>query len=255
MWNPVLPKGFLTLYWSATMTDVVIPRLIHQIRLGDRPMHPNMEAWRRRWQALHPGWMYRLWHEKSWHSGFARHLHNDTDDLIITLGPEHSDLIRRAANLSQRSNIWRYNLMYWVGGLYIDTDIEPYKPIDDLVADLSAFTCARTHQHRPLECALIGAVPKHPWLCELKDRLVEADPAVSKSMGVDYFTPITEKYLDTPSPDGKVAVLPERQSRSSTRTPGRGTRERRPTRRLSLPRERTPGTTGRRTGTQRGLRV
>ena len=187
----------------------MIPRLIHQIWLGDRPMHPNMEAWRRRWQSLHPDWVYRLWHEETCGHNLV-HLYNDNDDLIIVLGPEHSDLVRRAANLSQRSNIWRYNLMYWVGGLYIDTDIEPYKPIDDLVADLSAFTCARTHQHRPLECALIGAVPKHPWLRELKDRLVEADPAVSKSMGVDYFTPITEKYLDTPSPDRKVTVLPEK---------------------------------------------
>lgn len=93
--------------------------------------------------------------------------------------------------------------MYWFGGLYVDTDVEPIKPIDPLVENLEAFTSARTNNPEIYECALIGATPKHPWLDDLRMGVRYVDSSVSRSLGVDYFTPITQAH-------GKVALLPDK---------------------------------------------
>jgi len=177
-----------------------IPKFIHQIWLGNNKMPDLMLEWRKKWADLHPGWVCLLWHEQIRSSPV---LHCIDIGHFITLGPERQLMLKRAANLSQRTNIWRYNLMYWMGGLYVDTDVEPVKPIDGLVENLEAFTSARTNNPNIYECALIGTTPKHPWLGDLLDNLHTKDPSVSRSLGVDYFTPLTKSHPE-------VSLLPEK---------------------------------------------
>jgi len=114
----------------------MIPRLVHQIWLGDTPMHPLMVRWRETWKALHPNWKVLLWESSSNVSCIRSDLNSGT---VLSASPLHEEMLRRSCHLSQRSNIWRYLLLMQFGGVYVDTDVEPYKSIVNLVDCLPAF--------------------------------------------------------------------------------------------------------------------
>jgi hypothetical protein len=177
----------------------MIPRILHQIWLGNAPMPPVMQAWHQRLKELHPSWQLLLWHEENDPSG---RLVLRADDYVITPTEEVLKLLSLACHLSQRSNIWRYFLMWNLGGLYLDTDIEPRKPFDDLVTGLAAFTAKRQTPNYTNECAFFGATPNHPWTQHLAKDMRTENPCVSLSLGADYFTHITKQHPD-------VYVFPE----------------------------------------------
>lgn len=182
---------------------VLVPKIVHFIWLGNRPMHPFMETWLATWRSLNPDWHIIVWRDLTG---------------LVSVTPDHGNgeigpavqsrypgLLEKACHMSQRSNIWRYELLERWGGVYADTDVEPYKPIDGLVDGLTAFCCVRPDKTDHFECAFIGAVPHHPWTVELCSRLVERDPTVSLSMGTSYFTMVTtSNHLNN-----GVVVLPD----------------------------------------------
>ena len=186
-----------------------IPKVLHQIWLGPRPMHPLMVSWRERLAALHPGWELNLWREGG-------------GPATLTCGrleiaSSYPELLARACHLSQRSNIWRYEIVSRFGGVYLDTDVEPLRPFDDLLAGLEAFVARKTQAPQVGFCwqralnvpplayvtGLFGCVPGHPWTAELLACLTARDPSASLSMGTDYFTSVTLRHP-------KVTLLPER---------------------------------------------
>lgn len=179
-----------------------IPRFIHQIWLGNEDMPPLMKEWRQKLIDLHLKWQCLLWHENRDVGNNVR-LCCPTIDLMVLLDPKQQGMLQKAANLSQRTNIWRYNLVLQHGGLYIDTDVEPVLSFDRHVENLEAFTSARTNDPERYECALIGAVAGHPWLGDLVAHLHERDPSLSCDMGTKYFTDITLKHTD-------VKILPDK---------------------------------------------
>jgi len=180
---------------------MIIPKLIHLIWLGEQPLHPLMNQWRCRWKELHPDWEVLLWTDRTGVSMVrSNHLQGEAH---LAASPEHNSLLAQACHLSQRSNIWRYLIMNKFGGLYVDTDVEPFKPVDDVVGNLTAFAAKRQlpplgtwlqKQEPVYECAFFGAVPDHPWLRHLVNNLQLCDPAVSLSMGCGYFTRVTKEH-------------------------------------------------------------
>ena len=225
------------------MRETKIPKIFHQIWLGDHPMHPLMVDWRRRWVDLHPGWRFDFWRE-----GHRPEGHRPEGSAPATLTCDHAEiessrpeLLARACHQAQRANIWRYEIVARFGGVYVDTDIEPIRPLDDLLGGLEAFAVRRAPPPRKpspwehaipprtfrspwghvltlpalqpprpappssppvYENAMFGAAPGHPWTKELLANLHTCDPAASLSMGVDYLTPATLRHPE-------VAVLPE----------------------------------------------
>jgi mannosyltransferase OCH1-like enzyme len=171
----------------------MIPKLIHQIWLGEQPMHPVLAECTRRWAALHPGWDVILWSDPTGLSSVGSSMRSRVD-----AGPEYAALLARACHLSQRSNIWRYLITSLYGGVYADTDVEPLRPVDDLVSWGRAAFAARRSLPDGLpavyECAFYGAELGHPWVEQLAADLHTRDPAVPLSMGVDYFTQVTAEH-------------------------------------------------------------
>jgi hypothetical protein len=114
-------------------------------------------------------------------------------------------LLNRACHLSQKSNIWRYEIINKFGGIYLDTDVEVFKPLDDLVLSQDAFTVERVNHPEFLECAAFGAVPHHPWTEDLVAQLRTRDPSTSLSLGVQYFSDVTRQHPEvTILPPGKI---------------------------------------------------
>jgi len=121
----------------------VIPRVFHQIWLGDEPFPYERE--RETWRRHHPGWEHRLWTE----------------------GDVPGDLqLREAANRlrqpAERADILRLELLHRQGGVYLDADFECLKPIDPLLDGVGCFLGLLDSGR--VSNAVIGTEPGHPLL-------------------------------------------------------------------------------------------
>lgn len=168
-----------------------IPKVIHRIWLGG-PMPPVVARYGKAWRDLHPGWLVRTW--------------RDWDLPALT----HQEWFDRAASPAQRADIARLELLHRYGGVYVDTDFEPLKPLDDLIAGTSCFIA--TEDGRWLATGIMGAVPGHPFVADLIDGLPGSiqenrDAPPNQQTGPKYVTGRYRAYTEA-HPDDPVTVFP-----------------------------------------------
>lgn len=120
-----------------------IPRILHRIWLGSRPLPEEQQAFGASWEAHHPRWEHRLW----------------GDDDLASLGID-SEPFERAPDASARSDIVRHHVLARHGGVYVDTDVESLRPLDPLLRGVSTF--AGYGLPGLVETSVLGAVPGHP---------------------------------------------------------------------------------------------
>ncbi len=121
---------------------MVIPRILHRVWLGTRALPTEQRAFGEGWARLNPGWEMRLW--------------GDADVGALVSDPES---YARARNLSERSDVLRYEILHRFGGVYADTDVECLRPMEPLIGDARAF--AGYEAPGRLGTALIGMTPGH----------------------------------------------------------------------------------------------
>ena len=124
---------------------MLIPRVFHQIWLGPDPLPEQYARFQETWLDKHPGWQLNLWTEE-----------NLPEDLRR---PEVYEQLRVPA---ERADILRLELLWRLGGVYLDTDFECLRSIEPLIGDLDFFV-ADIDKGRANN-ALIGSVPGHPIL-------------------------------------------------------------------------------------------
>lgn len=128
-----------------------IPKKIHQIWLGS-PLPEKFKHYQATWQFHHPDWQYKLW----------------TDKDIAAFGLENQKAYDTAINYAEKSDIARYEILFRLGGLYIDTDFECLKPFDvlhqcyDFYTGLELPAMAMFLQPIIIPNGLIGSAPGHP---------------------------------------------------------------------------------------------
>src|SRR5678816_3533579 len=87
----------------------MVPRSLHQIWLGPRPVPVN---WTEQWHIKHPRWKYRLWREAD----------------IARLGLRNQaayDLYMEAGTWYGAADVARVEILHRFGGVYLDADSEP----------------------------------------------------------------------------------------------------------------------------------
>ena len=94
-------------------TKPLIPKLIHQIWIGDKKLPKNCIPWMQSWKNFNPDWEYKLW----------------TEENIKELNIKNFDIYSKKINPGYRSDILRYIILKKFGGLYADTDFECLKPL------------------------------------------------------------------------------------------------------------------------------
>jgi len=120
-----------------------IPHKIHRVWLG-REMPAEYVEFGRAWQALHPTWEVCTWGE---------------DDLDWLVNRSEFD---EATRFTTKANIARYEIVHREGGLYVDCDFEPLRPMDELIDGASLVVGEQ--QAGGLNNALFAATPGHPVL-------------------------------------------------------------------------------------------
>lgn len=144
-----------------------IPKIIHQIWLGNNGKLPEKYyRLQKTWLDNHPDWKYILWTEK------------EIEDFKL----ERKDLYDEADNYGSKTDIARYEIIYRLGGLYVDTDFECIKEFDTL-NHICDFYVGLVYNRKVEMCnALIGACPGHPILRACIDNLKHKRPG-KESMG------------------------------------------------------------------------
>lgn len=134
-----------------------IPRLFHRVWLDDDdtdPIPDEFEFYWRRLKELHPGGKFVTWRK--------------TADLWWMRNREPFEA---ATTHAGRSDVARYEIVARFGGVYLDTDVEPLQPFDELLVDDRPF--AGWEDSRMICPTVIGGTADHPALQDLIDSLGE----------------------------------------------------------------------------------
>ncbi len=131
-----------------------IPRVFHRIWLGSEPMPEAESAFGESWARHHPDWEHRLW----------------GDDDLPELGVP-AEIVARAENPVELSDVARFHILARYGGVYVDTDFECLRPLDPLVKGLDAF--AAFQRAGEVNTALLGAIAGHPAFRRAAELVIE----------------------------------------------------------------------------------
>lgn len=144
----------------------MIPRVFHRIWLGGQPMPDLFVQWGQSWLDLNPDWTMTTWTEKN-------------------LPPSaHPDAVSRACHLSQRSNVYRYEVLARQGGVYLDCDLQALRPLGSLLDGSGAVVAAKSRAR--VGCGFLACEAGHPLALDLVRRTPERDPTQSMSLGSAY---------------------------------------------------------------------
>lgn len=135
----------------------MIPKVVYTAHLANSPLPDSFRLWQATWREHHPEW----------------------DIAIITLDTRPPIMNHRAwtesfhlpepAGSATRLNLLRYEVLAREGGVFVDPDRLPVRPIDDLLEGVGAFctTVDMNGQPHMLSPSVLGAVRNHPaiWHC------------------------------------------------------------------------------------------
>lgn len=176
-----------------------IPQIIHQYWTGD-PCPDDYLRYHRRWAEMNPEWEVVLWGDESLPS--------------MAFAPLMAEATRWAPprNANQfKSDLVRYELLERFGGVWIDMDFEPLRPIAHWPVDWDSGQPFATweEQDRWVANAILGAAPRDPFILELQRQLPQSvfdhagkRPAVST--GPQFLTRLYRQFHERP-----LQVLPQ----------------------------------------------
>ncbi len=144
----------------------IIPKIIHQIWLGDGDIPIKYLSFIDSWKSHHPDWEYHLW----------------TVNHLIPLKNQRS--YDQTTDVVQKTNIVRYEVLYQYGGIYVELDTACFKNIEPLLDDVEFFVETKDDFYFSNE--LMGCTPHH----ELMGELVEG---ISRSLQTEGLAPIDEQ--------------------------------------------------------------
>ncbi len=164
----------------------MIPKIIHQIWLGDKNKPPL--DWMKTYKEAceKSGWKYYLW----------------TDDNIPLL--INQDIFDNEERLHTKGNLVRYEMVYKYGGIHCDTDSVLLKLPEDLL-DNDFFGCYESEKWTGdlVPSCFFGAEAGNPILKELIDEMKNQDQSKASWQfnGTQYFTDVTKKHNAKIYPD------------------------------------------------------
>lgn len=105
-----------------------VVQIVHRFWGGPSPIPDNYAEFGIQWEELNPGWKHILWTEETILEQGV--INKDVwDDLAI---PAEGHRIDEIALATQRADVIGYELVYKYGGLYVNTDIQPVRPLSVL---------------------------------------------------------------------------------------------------------------------------
>jgi mannosyltransferase OCH1-like enzyme len=147
----------------------LIPKVIHQIWLGENKMPQNFQYYLETWRKFHPDWIIKVWSE---------------EELIAENFPS-IDLYYLAGTYQERASIMAYELIKRYGGLYLDNDIECLANFDELHHKYDFYSSIEPPMNTGNETIYIcngmfAAAKNHPILDQVMDKIRQRWKAVEE---------------------------------------------------------------------------
>jgi len=130
----------------------MIEKKIHYVWLGTKKLPTKFSNFINEWQALHPDWEIIKWNE-------------DNFDC------QSNEWTRQALaqnNYSLAADVIRSVVLYNYGGVYLDTDVKLFKPLDELVENNDFFIGYESNYW--FGCAVLGSAKGHQIMKEVCER-------------------------------------------------------------------------------------
>ena len=127
----------------------MIPQIIHYCWFGRGEMPQLAKNCIASWYKYMPDWEYKLWNE-------------DNFDVNFLPYTKEAYEARKFAFVSDYVRLWALNN---VGGVYLDTDVEVFKPFDDLLIH-SAFAGFEGSKHAPMGTCVMASEANGRWVEE-----------------------------------------------------------------------------------------
>ena len=142
----------------------MIPKIIHQIWLGDQTKRPNELL--NSWKEKNPTWQYKLWTEKN---------------LPMLRCQQQFDTVECQVG---KADILRYEVLLNEGGFYIDADSKCLEPLDDFFVDNDSFCCWENEYVRTglMANGFLGATKNNVLIKDLVDGIERMDSQVIKEI-------------------------------------------------------------------------
>ncbi|MCB1107152.1 MAG: hypothetical protein KDK76_03550 [Chlamydiia bacterium] len=144
-----------------------IPKTIHLIWIGPRPFPRKSVENIRTWMAHHPDWTFIFWTDRKQPApcrGMVTKYVSDFDFQFL------QEKFEESKNWGEKSDLWRYEILYQYGGIYIDHDAKCLRPFHNLNTGYDFYACLEM-PHEGIEdlaitagIGVIGARANHPVL-------------------------------------------------------------------------------------------
>jgi len=151
-----------------------IPKIFHQIWLGNTELPLPFQVLRDHTLNLHPTWEYKLWTEKNLPPLINQKLYDSQERLFY------------------KADVLRYEILAHYGGIYLDTDFLIYRSIEPLLRNTDHFLA---YEATDWVCnSIMGFVPNHWFAWKLVAQASIRARHYNDRWGVDRFGPglITE---------------------------------------------------------------
>ncbi len=157
----------------------MIPKIIHYVWVGGKPLSPLAEKCIESWKKYCPDYEIKRWDETNFdlnENDFCREAYANKKWAFV------SDYIR-------------LKVLYEEGGIYMDTDVEVIKPLDDYLKHpaFSGFECTKK-----IPTGIISAEKANSWIKLMLDyyndkHFVNKDGSIENLPNVLFMSELTEK--------------------------------------------------------------
>ena len=139
----------------------IIPKIVHQIWLGNAEIPKNYQYFLETWKQYNPDWEIKVW---------------TIEDVLKEKFP-NMDLFYLSRSHAEQSDIIRYEIIRRYGGVYVDTDVECFTNFDVLNYRYDFYVNmeppALNKKRVTIANNMIASVPNHYILTQALDNIRE----------------------------------------------------------------------------------
>ncbi len=159
----------------------MIPKIIHYCWFGSGEMPELAQTCIASWHNYMPDWEYKLWNEDNF----------DINQIAYT---RESYAAKKFAFVSDYVRLWA---LCNEGGVYLDTDVEVFKPFDDLLS-YGAFAGFEGSKRVPIGTCVMASEANGIWVKEMFDAyqnrsFIDSDGSFDMTTNVQFMTAIMSR--------------------------------------------------------------
>ena len=129
-----------------------VPKIFHFIWVGDKKVPLFVHKCIKSWLKHHPDWKVMIWDNERVQKTF---LDENAPYFLF-----NEQLYLNTKLYAQKADLLRLEILFWFGGVYIDSDFWCSKNIEELIQGLksfSAWSCKRDNEW--IDTGIIGSIP------------------------------------------------------------------------------------------------